>query len=170
MNRTLPLLLLTTLTVGLAACSKPADAPKPAETAAATAATPAAEPAVATPAVTRKPAPAGAKVFFVDLKDGAEVTSPVTVKFGVEGATVSPAADGDKPDSGHHHLIVDADLPNQDAPLPANDNVIHFGKGQTETSLTLAPGKHTLQLEFADYSHVPFNPPVVSDKITITVK
>jgi hypothetical protein len=165
MNRTLPL-LLTSMAFALAACSKPAEAPKPAETPAATAATPAA----AAPAVTRKPAPAGAKVFFVDLKDGAEVTSPVTVKFGVEGATVSPAADGDKPDTGHHHLIIDADLPNQDAPLPANDNVMHFGKGQTETSLTLAPGKHTLQLEFADYSHVPFNPPVVSDKITITVK
>jgi hypothetical protein len=169
MNRTLPL-LLTSMAIALAACSKPAEPAKPADAPAATAATPAATPAAAPAAVTRKPAPAGAKVFFVDLKDGAEVTSPVTVKFGIENASVSPAADGDKPASGHHHLIVDADLPPQDAPLPNNDNVMHFGKGQTETTLTLAPGKHTLQLEFADYSHVPFDPPVTSDKITITVK
>lgn len=164
-SRSLPL-LLTSMTLALAACSKPAEAPKPTETT--PAAAPAAEPAK--PAVTRNAAPAGVKVFFVGLKDGAEVSSPLTVKFGIEGAAVSPAADGDKPDSGHHHLIVDADLPPQDAPLPNNDNVMHFGKGQTETTLTLAPGKHTLQLEFADYAHVPFNPPVTSDKITVTVK
>ena len=79
-------------------------------------------------------------------------------------------SDPPDPGVGHHHLIIDAALPPQDAPLPANDNVKHFGKGQLDTELTLPAGTHTLQLEFADSNHVPFDPPVVSDKITITVK
>jgi hypothetical protein len=72
--------------------------------------------------------------------------------------------------TGHHHLLVDSDPPaNLAAPLPATDKLLHFGKGQTETSLTLTPGKHTLQLLLADQSHVPHDPPVMSKKITITV-
>jgi hypothetical protein len=134
-------------------------------------ATPATVPIVHIPetAANRKTPPAGAKVYFVDIKDGDVVTSPFKVGFGVDGLALMPAGSSD-PDSGHHHLIIDADLPPQDAPLPANDHVRHFGKGQTGVELSLPPGTHTLQLEFADGAHLPFNPPVVSDRITITVQ
>lgn len=154
-------LLLASL-LSLAACSKttetaPAAAPPPAPV------------ATTAPAAARTKAPEGAKVYFVGIKDGDTVTSPFKVGFGVDVLKVAPAG---TPDAGvgHHHLIIDSELPPQDAPLPANDNVKHFGKGQTETELTLPAGTHTLQIEFADSSHVPFDPPVVSDKITITVK
>jgi hypothetical protein len=119
----------------------------------------------------RTPSPAGAKVFIVSPKNGETVSSPVTVKFGVKGMAVVPA--GTKQDnSGHHHLLIDTDVPSDlSLPLPSvPDKVVHFGKGQTETTLTLAPGKHTLQLVFADANHIPHNPAVMSKKITITVK
>jgi len=119
----------------------------------------------------RTPSPAGAKVFIVSPKDGATVSSPVTVKFGVKGMAVVPA--GTKQDnSGHHHLLIDTDIPSDlSLPLPSvPDKVVHFGKGQTETTVTLPPGKHTLQLVFADANHIPHNPAVTSKKITITVK
>ena len=119
----------------------------------------------------RPPAPAGAEVYFIAPANGATVTSPVTVKFGLKGMGVAPA--GVKVDNtGHHHLLIDTDVSDLklDAPLPATDKVVHFGKGQTETSVTLAPGKHTLELLFADYQHVPFDPTLHSQKITITVK
>jgi Domain of unknown function (DUF4399) len=119
----------------------------------------------------RQPAAAGAEVYFIAPSDGATVHSPVTVKFGLKGMGVAPA--GIKFDNtGHHHLLVDTDLNDLklDAPLPATDKVLHFGKGQTETTVTLAPGKHTLELVFADYLHMPFDPPLHSKKITITVK
>src|SRR5579863_5603243 len=119
----------------------------------------------------RTPAPAGAEVYFIAPANGAKVHSPVTVKFGLKGMGVAPA--GVKFDNtGHHHLLVDTDLSEVklDAPLPATDKVLHFGKGQTETTVTLAPGKHTLELLFADYQHIPFDPALHSRKITITVK
>ncbi|HTB29233.1 MAG TPA: DUF4399 domain-containing protein [Steroidobacteraceae bacterium] len=119
----------------------------------------------------RQPAPAGAEVYFIAPRNGAVVHGPVTVKFGLKGMGVAPA--GVKFDNtGHHHLLVDTDLSDLklDAPLPATDKVLHFGKGQTETMVTLAPGKHTLELLFADYQHVPFDPTLHSQKITITVK
>jgi hypothetical protein len=119
----------------------------------------------------RAAAPAGAKVYFVSPKNGATVHNPVVVKFGLKGMTIALA--GTKEDnSGHHHLLVDTDLGdlNLSAPLPATDKVLHFGKGQTETTLTLAPGKHTLELVFADYQHMSFDPPLHSKKITITVQ
>lgn len=119
--------------------------------------------------VTRQQAPAAAKVSFVGIKDGDTVTSPFKVGFHVTGMVVAPAG-STEPDSGHFHLIIDSELPPQDAPLPANEHVKHYGKGQTEDTLSLPPGQHTLQIEFADVAHVPFNPPVVSDRITITVK
>ena len=89
----------------------------------------------------------------------------------LEGMTIAPA--GTQADnSGHHHLLVDTDLGdlNLSAPLPATDKILHFGKGQTETTLTLPPGKHTLELLFADYQHLSFDPPLHSKKITITVQ
>jgi Domain of unknown function (DUF4399) len=114
-------------------------------------------------------APPGAKVYFIEPKDGAEVTSPVTVKFGLAGMGVAPAG-VDKPKTGHHHVFIDAKLDNPAEPIPADDQHKHFGGGQTETVLTLSPGKHTLQLVVGDMNHVPLAPPVVSDVITIEVK
>jgi hypothetical protein len=118
----------------------------------------------------RTPSPPGAKVYFENLKDGAKVTSPVTVKFGIKGMTVAPAGTKD-PNTGHHHLLIDTDPPaDLSLPLPAiPDKIVHFGKAQTETTVTLTPGKHTLQLLLADGNHIPHKPPVMSKKITITV-
>lgn len=117
----------------------------------------------------REPSPAGAEVYIVSPKDGAKVQSPVTVVFGLKGMGIAPA--GIKFDNtGHHHLIIDGDAPADLAlPIPANEKSLHFGKGQTETSLTLAPGKHTLLLVLGDSLHVPHEPAVISKKITITV-
>jgi hypothetical protein len=117
----------------------------------------------------RTPSPAGAEVYIISPKDGAKVTSPVVVQFGLKGMGIAPA--GVKFDNtGHHHLLIDMDAPSDlNAPLPASEKVVHFGKGQTETTLTLTPGKHTLLLLLGDYSHVPHNPAVMSKKITITV-
>jgi hypothetical protein len=115
------------------------------------------------------PSPAGAEVYIISPKNGATVHNPVLVQFGLKGMGVAPA--GVKFDNtGHHHLLIDTDPPaDMNAPLPASDKVVHFGKGQTETTLTLPPGKHTLQLLLADMNHVPHQPPVISKKITITV-
>jgi hypothetical protein len=118
----------------------------------------------------RTPSPPGAQVYIVSPKNGAKVTSPVTVKFGLKGMALAPAGQ-QAANSGHHHLLIDTDVPSDlNSPLPAiPDKIVHFGKAQTETSLMLAPGKHTLQLILGDYKHVPHNPPVISKKITITV-
>lgn len=118
---------------------------------------------------TRTPAPPDAKVFFVEPADGAEVTSPVTVKFGIEGMEVVPAGT-EKEHSGHHHVLIDTQLKDFDAPMPADENHVHFGKGQTEAQIELKPGKHTLQLVLGDHNHIPHEPVVQSDVITITVK
>jgi hypothetical protein len=117
----------------------------------------------------RSPSPAGAEVYIIAPKDGAKVHAPVLVQFGLKGMGIAPA--GVKFDNtGHHHLLIDTDPPaDLSAPLPATDKIVHFGKGQTETTLNLAPGKHTLQLLLADQSHIPHNPPVLSRKISITV-
>jgi hypothetical protein len=118
----------------------------------------------------RSPSPAGAEVYIVAPKDGAKIKGPVTVVFGLKGMGIAPA--GIKFDNtGHHHLIVDADAPaDLSKPLPADEHNLHFGKGQTETTLTLPPGKHTLQLLLADSLHTPHEPVVMSKKITILVE
>jgi hypothetical protein len=116
----------------------------------------------------RTASPAGAKVYFIAPKNGATITGPVKVVMGLSGMGVAPAGT-DAPDTGHHHIVVDLDKVNMDMPLPTDDKHRHFGKGQTETTLTLAPGKHTLQLVLGDKNHIPHNPPVASDRITITV-
>ena len=95
--------------------------------------------------------------------------TPVTVMFGLKGMGVAPAGI-EKAKTGHHHLIIDAGLPELDAPIPADENYRHFGGGQTETTVELSPGPHTLQLLLGDQNHIPHNPPVVSEKINITVK
>jgi hypothetical protein len=124
-----------------------------------------------TPAPERTASPAGAEAYIISPKDGATVTGPVHVQFGLKGMGVAPA--GVKfENTGHHHLLIDTAAPSDSAaPLPATDKIVHFGKGQTETTLAnLTPGKHTLQLLLGDQNHIPHNPPVISKKITITVK
>ncbi len=115
------------------------------------------------------PAPEGAKVYIVSPADGDEIEGPVTVIFGLSGMGVAPAG-VDKEHTGHHHLIIDAPLPDPTMPIPADDNHKHFGKGQTETTIELAPGKHTLQLLLGNFIHVPHADPVASEIIEITVK
>ena len=119
----------------------------------------------------RTPSPKGAKVFIISPKNAETVSSPVTVKFGIKGMTLAPA--GTKTENtGHHHLLIDTDAPaDLSQPLPTvPDKIVHLGKAQTETTVTLSPGKHTLQLLLGDANHIPHNPPVISKKITITVK
>jgi hypothetical protein len=130
----------------------------------------AAAPAAAAPASQRTPAPAGATAYFISPADGDVVSSPVRVVFGLSGFGVAPAG-VPRDDAGHHHLLVDTGLPeNLDAPVPADANHVHFGGGQTETELELAPGTHTLQLLLGDASHVPHDPPITSQRITIEVR
>jgi len=118
----------------------------------------------------RAKAPAGAEVFFVAPADGATVGQDVKVEFGVKGIAIAPASEN-KPGSGHHHLLIDQkDLPPGDLPIPNNATHKHYGKGQTEDTIHLEPGYHTLQLDFADALHVQFDPPIVSKKITVHVK
>ena len=131
---------------------------------------PAAAPAAAPVTFTRKAAPAGAMAYIIEPADGATVTNPVRVVFGLKGIGVAPAGT-DRPDTGHHHLLIDSDIPaDLGVPIPNDDKHRHFGGGQTETTLTLAPGKHTLQLLLGDHLHVPFDPPIASSVITIEVQ
>ena len=118
------------------------------------------------------PAPEGAKLYFINLKDGETVSSPVLVQFGLSGMGVAPAGVEGKQNTGHHHLVVDEmiEADELNAPLPADEHHRHFGGGQTETTIELAPGKHTLQLVLGDWSHIPHNPPVMSERITVTVE
>lgn len=124
------------------------------------------------------PSPSGAKSYIVNLKDGDVVTGPVKVIFGLSGMGIAPASI-DRPNTGHHHLFVNRapfgetdELGSEEAnlPIPNTEKTRHFGGGQTETVLDLPPGEHTLQLVLADYIHVAHNPPVISERITITVK
>jgi hypothetical protein len=117
---------------------------------------------------TRTPAPPDAKVFFIDLTDGAKLPLKSTIKFGISGMEVAPAGT-DKANSGHHHLIVDAPLPALDREIPSDLNHIHFGRGQTSAEVTLTPGEHTLQLLLGDHQHVPHDPPVASNAVRVSV-
>jgi len=118
----------------------------------------------------RSPSPPGASVSFANLSDGDVVPPVFTVKFAIEGMAIAPAGTQSE-STGHHHLLIDVDeLPDMNLPLPATENIRHFGKGQTEVELQLPEGKHTLQLLLGDYAHIPHLPPVMSQKITITVQ
>lgn len=124
---------------------------------------------VASIAATAAPVPEGAQVYIITPDDGAVISGPVTVRFGLRGMGVAPAGI-DRAGTGHHHLLIDVDaLPPLDQPLPATERILHFGGGQTEVTLRLAPGAHTLRLVLGDYAHKPHEPPVVSDLIHITV-
>jgi hypothetical protein len=116
----------------------------------------------------RKTSPPGAMVYFISPADGEEVRSPVTVVFGLKGAGVAPAG-FDLPNTGHHHVIVDRELVSADTPIPADAQHIHFGLGQTETTLDLSPGEHVLRLVLGDYLHTPHDPPLISEPITVRV-
>lgn len=162
MKNWLKMAALSATTAGLVACGgKPPPAPEapPPETAA----------PAPMPALPRVAAPAGAKVTLTSPANGATVKSPVTVQFAIEGMTLAAAGTND-PGTGHHHLLVDADIPALDQPIPKDANHVHFGQGQTEGQVELAPGQHTLQLLLGDGNHVPHDPPVASEQITITVE
>ena len=162
-NRFLPLLALVLV---LPACGDKAS----------TDVAPAAEQPAATPAAAespatleRTPSAEGARVYFVTPADGAIVSNPVRVVFGIEGMTVAPAGN-DSPNSGHHHLLIDTALPQLGLPIPADKNHVHFGDGSTETEITLEPGEHTLQMLLGDHLHIPHDPPLASAIITVRVE
>jgi len=125
----------------------------------------------------RTAAPEGAEVYFINLEDGATVSSPVKIKFGLSGMGVAPAGT-EKENTGHHHILLPrpplGEGPDGDEELeyglPADENHIHFGGGQTEVSLDLPAGTHTLQLVLGDLNHVPHDPPITTEVITITVE
>ena len=117
------------------------------------------------------PAPEGAKVYFVNLKDGDTVKSPVLIQFGLSGMGVAPAGT-EKEKTGHHHLIINEKIEGDELnePIPADDKHKHLGGGQTEIKVELPKGTHTLQLVLGDWSHIPHNPPVMSERISVTVE
>ena len=124
------------------------------------------------PVAAQTPSPAGAKDYFINLKDGDTVNSPFLVQFGLSGMGVAPAG-VEKPNTGHHHLLIDVTALTEEQmkePIPSDDHHKHFGGGQTETMVTLPEGKHSLQLVLADWTHIPHVPPVMSEPITITVR
>jgi hypothetical protein len=127
--------------------------------------------AYAAPLNAGTPSTPGAKVFFVNIKDGDTVKSPFKVEFGISGMTIAKAGD-ETPGTGHHHLLIDTTIDGAalKEPIPADANHKHFGGGQTETTLELPPGKHTLQLVLGDAAHSPHEPPVLSSPITVTVQ
>jgi hypothetical protein len=119
-------------------------------------------------ALERTPAPKEARAYIITPEDGATVPQTFVVRFGLSGMGVAPAG-ADLPKTGHHHLLVDMDsLPPLDQPISAD--ILHFGGGQTETELTLPPGEHTLQIILGDKNHIPHDPPIVSERITIQVE
>jgi hypothetical protein len=112
--------------------------------------------------------PQDAKVYILWPPDGAVIRGGFWVRMGLSGAGIAPAGE-QKPNTGHHHLLVDTELPALDQPIANDRNHLHFGLGQTEARLELPPGKHTLQLLLADENHVPHQPPLYSPRITVTV-
>jgi hypothetical protein len=113
--------------------------------------------------------PVGAKVTIVEPANGATVSSPLTVKFGIAGMELAPAGT-EKANSGHHHLLIDQKLADAKVGIPADANHKHYGKAQTEATVELTPGTHTLQLVLGDQNHIPHDPVVASEVITVTVK
>ena len=114
------------------------------------------------------PSGQGAEVYFIDLRDGATVPAKLKLFFGLRNMGVAPAG-SDRENSGHHHLLIDTELPPLDKPIPNDFNHLHFGAGQTEAEVTLRPGQHTLQLLMGDKDHVPHTPPVMSQRIRVRV-
>ena len=113
--------------------------------------------------------PGGAELYFVDLKDGATIPTKVVIRFGLRGMGIAPAAE-DRENTGHHHLLIDAELPSLDQPILNDANHLHFDAGETEAEITLAPGTHTLQLLLGDKDHTAHNPPVMSLRIRVVAR
>ncbi len=117
-------------------------------------------------------APENAYLYIGWPNDG-EVLSPqdgrIKIRFGLRNMGVAPAS-VDFPNTGHHHLLIDAELPPLDEPIPNDKNHLHFGGGQTQAIVELSPGTHTLQLLMGDHAHIPHDPPVISEKITVTIR
>jgi hypothetical protein len=113
-------------------------------------------------------APPGAAVYFLELKNGQTIPAKTAVHFGLRGMGVAPAG-SDRENAGHHHLLIDTDLPPLDQPIPNDFNHLHFGAGQTEAEVNLAPGDHTLQLLLGDKNHIPHSPPLMSERIRVHV-
>ena len=159
MNKYLAGLLITILTLLLVGCggSEPSTGDTPAQGG-----------ATSDTAVRSTSAP-GAAVFIISPVNGSTVSSPVAVQFGISGMTVAPAGQFTD-NSGHHHLLIDTGLENPDQPIPSDAGHRHFGKGQTETTIELEPGQHTLQLVLGDGNHIPHDPPAISEIVTITVE
>src|SRR6202158_3244946 len=120
------------------------------------------------PVPPRRPSARNARIFFVDLKDGATIPSKLKIHFGIENMEIAPAGTV-KPNTGHHHLLIDTGLPPLDQPIPSDFNHIHFGGGQTEAEITLPAGEHTLQLLLGDQAHMSHRPPVFSEVIPVRV-
>ena len=161
MNRTtFAMLLAAALMVSCGSPEPPEEAAPDADAASAPA------PEVALPP--RKPSPEGARVWFVSPGDGAGLTSPFTVEFGLEGMKLLPAGEIGE-NTGHHHLLVNTPLPRMDLPIITDDAHMHFGLAQTSVELSLEPGTHTLQLLLGDDLHIPHEPPVMSEVITVEV-
>ncbi|MEM7498544.1 MAG: DUF4399 domain-containing protein [Pseudomonadota bacterium] len=117
------------------------------------------------------PAPEGAEVYFIGIEDGATVSNPVTIQFGAKGIGIAPAG-VEHANTGHHHLIINEVIEGDELalPIPADDQHRHFGGGQTEVTVELPEGTHTLQLVMGDQNHIPHDPPIMSDRITVTVE
>jgi hypothetical protein len=164
---TLRRLSIFALIISLAACSeKPANqATEPAHSTTTPVETPVAEPQ----GIARSASAEGASVFFITPADGATVANPISIEFGIAGMDVVKAGNN-LPNSGHHHLLIDTDLPNLGLPVPADERHVHFGDGSTRTQISLPPGEHKLQMLLGDYLHIPHNPPLTSAQITITVE
>ncbi len=117
----------------------------------------------------RTPAPGNAELYFISPADGATLSNPISIRFGLKNMGVAPAGIQYE-NTGHHHLLVDTDVPPVNLPIITDGNHLHFGKGQTEAILDLSPGVHTLQLLLGDFVHIPHEPAVMSKQITITVE
>ena len=144
----------------LVACERTADAPPPpADTA------PAPAPDAKMP---RRSAPADVELYLIAPTDGDRVRGAVHVVFGLKGMGVAPLGVA-QANTGHHHLLIDTDLPPGDMPILADEKHLHFGGGQTEAMVELSPGEHRLQLLLGDENHVPHDPPVSSEIVTVTV-
>lgn len=116
----------------------------------------------------RSYAPEGARVFIIEPVNGARLASPVQIEFGASNVAIVRAGE-QVPGSGHHHLIVDAELPDERFPIPANANYLHFGDASTSTELSLPPGEHRLRLLLGDHLHIPHLPPIYSELVVIMV-
>ena len=111
---------------------------------------------------------ANPKVYFINLEDGDRVESPFLIQFGLSGMGIAPAGT-DRSNTGHHHLLINVDDIDLSKPIPSSSNHIHFGGGQTESLIDLIPGDYSVQLVLGDMTHTPHNPPVISQRINITV-